>query len=80
MIQGSYYSGRMRNDEHKATLFLDLFTKEFCIDAEKNDKDGDLRFRCTECPFSCEDNTCSVKEFKRKFDPEYVDFGSMGDL
>lgn len=78
MTQGNHYSGRMRNNEHKATLFLDLFTKEFCIDV-KDDKDGDLRFRCKECPFGKGD-TCLVKEFKHKFDPEYVDFGSMGDL
>lgn len=78
---GEYYSGRVANDEHKAVETLDRFTKEFCIDATVKD---DLEFRCKECPFEHdtenEKGLCMVKEFKNKFAPDYVDFGSMGDL
>lgn len=73
---GEYYSGRITNDEHKAVEILDRFTKAFCIDATVKD---DLVFRCKECSFSDGDN-CRVKMFKCKFAPDYVDFGSMGDL
>ena len=65
----------------KAVETLDRFTKEFCIDATVKD---DLEFRCKECPFAHdtenEKGLCMVKEFKNKFAPDYVDFGSMGDL
>ena len=73
---GQYYSGRLTNDEHKAVEILDRFTKEFCIDATASE---DLMFRCNECPFEDGDK-CRAKEFKNKFAPDYVDFGSMGDL
>lgn len=76
MSGGEYYSGRIANDEHKAVEILDRFTKAFCIDATAKD---DLVFRCEECSFSDGDN-CRVKMFKCKFAPDYVDFGSMGDL
>ena len=71
------YSNRLTNDEHKAVEILDSFTKAFCIDATVTD---DLVFRCNECPFLSEGGVCKVKEFKCKFDPDYEDFGSMGDL
>lgn len=77
MTGGDVYSGRNRNDEHKAVVLLDWFTKEFCIDA--NEKE-DLVFRCKECPFQTGTGVCLVKIFKGKFDPDYKDFGSMGDL
>ena len=73
---GQFYSGRITNDEHKAVEILDQFTKAFCIDASVAD---DLVFRCSECPFE-EQDKCKVKMFKRKFAPDYKDFGSMGDL
>lgn len=73
---GQYYSGRSENNEHEAVVLLDKFTKAFCIDATIAD---DLEFRCKECTFSDGDR-CRVKSFKCKFDPNYVDFGSMGDL
>lgn len=62
---------------HEAVRLLDLFTKEFCRDKSVTD---DLMFRCNECPFEVEDGICLVKTFKRKFCPDYKDFGSMGDL
>jgi len=73
----NYYSERLKNDEHKAVEILDVFTKAFCIDAEAG---NDLVFRCPECLFQTIDGTCLVKAFKHKFDPDYKDFGSMGDL
>lgn len=68
-------SGRDTNDEHKAVEILDKFMKQFCIDSSVTD---DLVFRCKECPFE-EGEICRVKQFKNKFYPEYIDFGSMGD-
>ena len=62
---------------YKAVELLDLFTKEFCRDESVID---DLVFRCKECPFRLKDGKCQVKIFKRKFCPDYKDFGSMGDL
>ena len=55
---------------------LDLFTKIFCI----KDEIDDLEFECDECPFSQEDGTCTVKQFKTRYCPDYKDFGRMGDL
>ena len=74
---GEHYSGRTENDEHKAVDILHKFTKEFCIDATVED---DLEFRCIECPFLLKDDVCAVKLFKCKFDPDYKNFGCMGDL
>lgn len=78
---GQFYSGRIANDEHKAVEILDRFTKEFCIDATVSD---DLKFRCKECPFQYDGQIvkglCMVKTFKCKYDPDYIDFGAMGDL
>ena len=73
----NYYSGRLKNDNHKAVEILNWFTKAFCIDAEEG---NDLVFRCPECLFQTIDGTCLVKAFKHKFHPDYKDFGSMGDL
>lgn len=75
MSGGEFYSGRSENNEHKAVVFLDAFTKTFCIDANVKD---DLVFRCKECHFA-DGDMCRVKQFKNKFDPDYKDFGSMGD-
>lgn len=75
--EGQFYSGRIANDEHKAVEILDQFTKAFCIDASVTD---DLVFRCSECLFEMPDKSCLVKKFKKKFAPDYKDFGSMGDL
>lgn len=70
--------------EEKSVVLLDMFTKSFCIDREAYHKDGELEFRCNECPFEYntekEEGLCMVKQFKCKFAPDYVDFGSMGDL
>ena len=57
-------------------MLLDAFTKVWCIDRTKEE----LEFMCDQCPFECDDQTCSVKLFKSKFMPDYEDFGSMGDL
>lgn len=76
MCGGDFYSGRIENNEHKAVEYLDKFTKEFCIDATIKD---DLVFRCKECIF-LDGDQCRVKLFKCKFDPDYINFGSMGDI
>ena len=77
MTGGSWYAGRIKNDEHEAVYILDQFCKAFCIDVEVKD---DLEFRCHECPFQTENGKCQVKIFKCIFAPDYKDFGSMGDL
>ena len=71
------YTSKTENNEHKAVQKLHEFTHEFCIDTTKEE----LTFRCNECPFeNHDDGTCAVKKFKCKFDPDFKDFGSMGDL
>ena len=55
-------------------------TKEFCMDVDKMNAEEDLFFMCSECPFEYENDDCLVKIFKKKFCPDYKNFGSMGDL
>jgi hypothetical protein len=62
---------------HEAVQALDRFTKLFCND---NSVKYDLVFRCKECGFELPDGTCLIKAFKCKYEPDYKDFGSMGDL
>lgn len=59
----------------KAVVLLDSFTKVFC---RVEDGSNELKFRCDECPFK-NYITCTVKEFKNKFAPDYDGFGCMGD-
>ena len=74
---GERYSGRIKNDDHNAVYILHRFMQAFCIDAEVQD---DLTFRCNDCPFQNNDGTCTAKVFKHKFDPDFKNFGAMGDL
>lgn len=73
-----------KEDVKKSVILLDLFTKTFCRYANDYGRFNDLKFRCDVCPFQYdtknEKGVCTVKEFKNKFDPNYRDFGSMGDL
>lgn len=64
----------------KSVMLLDLFAKTFCRYRNDYERFGDLTFRCKECPFQREDGSCMIKEFKCKYAPDYIDFGSMGDL
>lgn len=64
----------------KAVVLLDLFTKIYCRYRNDYDRFDDLKFRCDECPFKKENNACLVKIFAKKYEPDYRDFGSMGDL
>lgn len=70
------------NEYRKAVRHLDKFTKSFCrIDYGADGlPNANLEFRCSVCPMSKEGNICAAKELRLKFDPEYKDFGSMGDL
>ena len=57
-------------------MLLDAFTKVWCVDRTAED----LEFMCRNgCTFERE-GRCMVKEFKNRNDPDYKDFGSMGDL
>ena len=62
---------------HEAVQTLDQFAKAFCRNESVKD---DLVFRCKECGFELQDGTCLIKAFKCKYEPDYKDFGSMGDL
>lgn len=62
---------------HEAVQALDQFTKAFCRDKSVED---DLVFRCEECGFALPDGTCLIKAFKCKHEPDFRNFGSMGDL
>jgi len=62
---------------HEAVQALDQFTKGFCRDRSVKD---DLVFRCNECGFELPDKTCLIKAFKCKYEPDFKNFGSMGDL
>lgn len=73
-------SNQDKRDEKKAVHLLDLFCKTFCRYSNDYERFGDLKFRCEECLFSQQDGTCLAKKFKIKYDPDYKDFGSMGDL
>lgn len=74
------YTNRCKNDFHKAVEALDVFTKAFCMDVDRMNAEEDLFFMCSECPFEYENDDCLVKIFKKKFCPDYQNFGSMGDL
>lgn len=80
MTYAERYSNRLKNDFHKAVEALDLFTKEFCMDVDKMNKENDLFFMCKKCPFEQPNETCLAKKFKNEFAPDYKDFGAMGDL
>lgn len=62
---------------HEAVQALDQFTKAFCRDKSVED---DLVFRCEECGFALPDGICLIKAFKCKHEPDFRNFGSMGDL
>ena len=78
-IQESYEVAD-KNEIAKSVLLLDAFTKIFCRYSYDYARFGDLKFRCSECPFQRENGDCIVKEFKNRYAPDYKDFGSMGDL
>ena len=61
---------------HEAVQALDQFTKAFCRDNSIRD---DLVFRCNECTFE-QGKYCLVKKFKCKYEPDFGNFGCMGDL
>lgn len=65
------------NDNVRAVMALDLFTKLYCKD---NTVVDDLVFRCSECEFEAQDKRCLVKVMAHKLAPNYREFGSMGDL
>lgn len=61
----------------QAVEALDKFTKIYCRDDSIKD---DLIFRCSQCEFRMQDETCLAKVMARKLCPDYKDFGSMGRL
>jgi ribosomal protein L44E len=69
------------DDIHKAIDGLDMFTKNYCLNVKEVEKQNDLVFRCSECPFSTEDHSCLIKNFAFTVDKEYaidIGFGVMG--
>lgn len=65
---------------NNAVTLLDMFTKSYCRYAQDYMRFDDLKFRCDECPFMDKKGECQVKKFKAKYAPDYIEFGSMGDL
>ena len=61
----------------QAVKYLDLFTKTYCRDKSVKD---DLVFRCNQCNFQIPNGPCLIKTMARKLCPDYIEFGSMGDL
>ena len=57
-----------------------MFCKNYCRYPKDYERFDDLKFRCNGCVFLKEDEKCMVKEFKCKNEPDYINFGSMGDL
>ena len=66
----------------RAVKRLDQFTKNWCMNCEETEQQGDLIFRCDECEFKQTDGKCLVKIFTHKHKHNYPlsDFGSMGEL
>ena len=67
-------------DSVKADMFLNAFTKIWCINKIETDRQHDLVFRCKECEFQCENGDCLVKKFHshHSLDEHFIDdFGSM---
>lgn len=69
-----------KDDVKKAVKCLAEFTHNWCMNCEETEKQKDLVFRCKECTFHKDDGYCLLKIFKCEHDPEYKDFGCMGDL
>ena len=69
-----------KQDIRNAVAYLDAFSKTFCRFSYDYNRFDDLKFRCEECPFQDKDEKCFIKLFKNQYAPDYIDFGSMGDL
>lgn len=49
---------------------LILFRHLFCVDEEKTDAEGELCFRCSDCPMEDEDGKCAAKILAREHGTE----------
>lgn len=67
---------RIRN----SVAALDFFCKSYCRYNNDYELHGDLKFRCEKCLFQQDTGVCLIKKFKCDNAPDYIDFGSMGDL
>mgnify|MGYP003496251892 FL=1 len=76
----SFTSGNADNTT-EAVHGLDIFTKNWCMNCEETEKQGDLIFRCSECEFKTEGGKCLIKTFAKEHEHNYPlsDFGSMGE-
>lgn len=78
----SFTSGNADNTT-EAVHGLDIFTKNWCMNCEETEKQGDLIFRCDECEFQqiLSGGICLVKKFAHEHKHNYPlsDFGSMGE-
>ena len=72
---------RNADNTTEAVHGLDIFTKNWCMNCEETEKQGDLIFRCSECEFQQTDGKCLVKTFSHEHKHNYPlsDFGSMGE-
>lgn len=73
-----------RNQDNitEAVHGLDIFMKNWCMNCEETDKQGELQFRCGECEFLKGGCKCLMKTFatEHKHDYPMKDFGCMGEL
>lgn len=60
--------------------FVDIFTKDWCMNCEQTEAEKDLVFRCKYCEFEMSDGRCSIKVFAQNHKHSYPlkDFGCMG--
>lgn len=75
----SIYTEGNKDDVKEAVASLDKFTKNWCMNCKETEETNDLVFRCDECLFS-QGEECLLKMFRKKYCPEYKNFGCMGDL
>lgn len=75
----SFTSGNSDNIT-KAVGDLDAFTKNWCMNCEETERQGNCIFRCNECEFREKNDKCTIKAFanNHKHDYPMKDFGSMG--
>lgn len=76
------YVRHNKDDINAAIDGLGQFCHSFCMNCEETQKKNDLVFRCKECPFKEEDETCKVKVFLNRYGTtEQIDRStSMGSL
>lgn len=79
-VDGKFYTKGNKDDINEAIHGLDIFTKNWCMDCKKTEKNGEPAFRCGECEFLEENENCAINRFalRHKHDYHMRNFGPMG--